>query len=611
MTTYRHTLIHSQVYRVQKMASRLHNQQDNNSNNSDDDEIAPKRQKMEVFQENTKTDLENDKIIQLLPSITESPLSYLPATVLSQIFSKIPEKQRLQEVQFVSKRWRHILNTSSACWNDKRFKLDRPFAAQSQRDEYEYMLQYLSRYGQFLTKLTISMNNRIKRENALKYYSKISTLINEKNLKFYCLKCFSMSNLRLDRKSWDDRRTVMVDVFVQMLERNLPMELERLHIHDLLLHPRDAVRVLEVLTLKFKNLVELDIEEIVSNREPEEEFIDLTVETPPETSPTSENDETEVESQNNSTPPVISISENSVEEREAIITDLRHWKDIKVPQALGNFLIQAKYLKKLILNYNYLSKSLFDTLLQNDHNPQVFAENLTDFHIRVDRTQDRLQDSNYNHLIPQANQEPPTITQFNKISKKYPNIRFSLSFEKEMRYQKHVQILGREVDKNLIYRLHRLELRGDTFTDTNGSEPSISQTLTKLVPKFSSSLSKLVIDWYSPVEYLSDEIFQVVRKCKNLTVFRIKSFLEFDVVCQLLNLVRFCEDLDHETMSEFEDFPDCVPIDMDNLPKKLKSLKIVRYCYQESEGESEEDQDWAEWREHNHIENEYGKVWKK
>jgi hypothetical protein len=301
-----------------------------------------------------------------------------------------------------------------------------------------------------------------------------------------------------------------------------------------------------------------------------------------------------------------STAEQVEVERNVSIIESRNIKDIQLPQAIGKFLMSAKHLRKFIVNYNYLSKPLFETLLHTKTGNN-FGKNLVDFHIRIDRTSNRSEEPyNTSSLIPAGNPDPAEIKQFSDISKQYPNIRFSLSFEKEMRYQKHMKILGKENDETLNFRLHRLELRGDTFTDTNGSEPSIGQTLTKIVPKFSHSLSKLVIDWYSPLEYLNEEIFKVVRTCKNLTVFRIKSFLEFDVVCQLLNLIRFCEDLDHETMSEFENFPDCVPIDMDNLPKKLKSLKIVRYFFHDNEyPDTDEDQDWAEWREHNHIENEY------
>merc|ERR1712032_1020072 len=167
-----------------------------------DESSAPKRQKMdgldtenfEKSDNSEKSDRDQDEKLE----------SILPANVLSLIFSKIPEKHRLTEVQFVSKRWYHILNTSSDCWPEKRFKLDRGQLAMSRRDEYEYMLQYLTRYGQFLSKLTISLNNRIKRENAIKLFSKLSNLLNEERVKFYCLKCLSISNLKLDRRPWDD-----------------------------------------------------------------------------------------------------------------------------------------------------------------------------------------------------------------------------------------------------------------------------------------------------------------------------------------------------------------------------------------------------------------------
>ena len=54
-----------------------------------------------------------------------------------------------------------------------------------------------------------------------------------------------------------------------MLEKNIPKELEKLHMHDLLLSPKDAVRVLDALTARFSDLQELDIEELVSNKQPE------------------------------------------------------------------------------------------------------------------------------------------------------------------------------------------------------------------------------------------------------------------------------------------------------------------------------------------------------
>jgi len=699
-----------------------------------DESSAPKRQKMDNLEGSDETDVgqgekqENIEktenfsyfggILEVKTSLTEmAPAKqledqepFLPANVLSLIFSKIPEKHRLTEVQFVSRRWHHIMNTSSECWPEKRFKLDRQLTT-SRRDEYEYMLQYLTRYGQFLSKLTISLNNRIKRENAIKLFSKLSDLLNEESVKFYCLKCLSISNLRLDRRPWDDRRTEMVDLYIRMLEKNIPKELEKLHMHDLLLSPKDAVRLIEALTNRFSDLQELDIEELVSTKQPEwadvtrtidvdqpleniirlspdelivvnsvgieeiaeeteghavvdpdfveslaeldrrlemqanpdlsellqnpdlSELLAITInndagseipeetdetseipEETDETSETEENDENNNEIESHFEPhptisellPLHNAAELAEIERNTKIREITHYKEVKIPQAIGTLLMKSKQLKKLIVNYNYLSKPLFETLL-NTKIKNNFGANLSDFHIRIDRTKNRIEgDSNaYNSLISSGHPNPPEIKQFSDISKKFPNIRFSLSFEKEMRYQKHIKILGRE-NEDLNFRLHRLELRGDTFTDTNGSEPSISQTLIKIVPKFSHSLSKLVIDWYSPLEYLNDEIFKVVKTCKNLTVLRIKSFLEFDVVCQLLNLVRFCEDLDHEQMSEFEDFPDCVPIDMDNLPKKLKSLKIVRYCFHDNEyPDTDEDQDWAEWREHNHIENEY------
>ena len=515
--------------------------------------------------------------------------------------------------------------------------------------------------------------------------------------------------------------------------------------HDLLLSPKDAVRVLDALTARFSDLQELDIEELVSNKQPEwadttrtidvdqplenlirtgpdeliavddfeideideeteghavdpdfmevslaeldrqlemqanpdlsellqnpdlSELLAITIDNfsagevlretdaiseTEENHETNENDENienneiQLEFQPHPTVSELLPLHNAAElaeiVRNAKIQEITHQKDVKIPQAIGSFLMKSKQLRKMIVNYNYLSKPLFESLLNTKMNNN-FGANLSDFHIRIDRTKNRIEGdfNSYNSLISSGHPNPPEIKQFSDISKRFPNVRFSLSFEKEMRYQKHIKILGRE-SEDLSFRLqggfaeisylakttmflsqeiifghfynivtkplcaHRLELRGDTFTDTNGSEPSISQTLIKIVPKFSHSLSKLVIDWYSPLEYLNDEIFKVVRTCKNLTVFRIKSFLEFDVVCQLLNLVRFCEDLDHEQMSEFEDFPDCVPIDMNNLPKKLKSLKIVRYCFHDNEyPDVDEDQDWAEWREHNHIENEY------
>jgi len=410
---------------------------------------------------------------------------------LSLIFSKISEKDRLTEVQFVSRRWHHIMNTSSECWPEKRFKLDRQLTT-SRRDEYEYMLQYLTRYGQFLSKLTISLNNRIKRENAIKLFSKLSDLLNEESVKFYCLKCLSISNLRLDRRPWDDRRTEMVDLYIRMLEKNIPKELEKLHMHDLLLSPKDAVRLMEALTSRFSDLQELDIEELVSTKSPEwtdvtrtidvdeplenminmgpgevivlsdqgiddfdeeteghavdpdfeaseqslaqldrhlellanpdlsellqnpdlSELLAITInndaggESPEETDETSETEENEENNANNNetqsihfeTPSILNlhptVSEllplhNAAElaeiERNAKIQEITHYKDVKIPQSIGLFLMKSKQLRKIILNYNYLSKPLFETLLNTKMNNH-FGANLSDFHIRIDRT---------------------------------------------------------------------------------------------------------------------------------------------------------------------------------------------------------------------------------
>lgn len=479
-------------------------------NIGNDESSAPKRQKMDKSDKTSENvgqgeKLENTEktenfqfggILEIKTSLTginpvkqldEDQEPFLPANVLSLIFSKIPEKDRLTEVQFVSRRWHHILNTSSECWPEKRFKLDRQLTT-SRRDEYEYMLQYLTRYGQFLSKLTISLNNRIKRENAIKLFSKLSDLLNEESVKFYCLKCLSISNLRLDRRPWDDRRTEMVDLYIRMLEKNIPKELEKLHMHDLLLSPKDAVRVLDALTARFSDLQELDIEELVSNKQPEwadttrtidvdqplenlirtgpdeliavddfdideideeteghavdpdfmevslaeldrqlemqanpdlsellqnpdlSELLAITIdnfaagEVPEETDAISETEENHETNENDENienneiqlefQPHPTVSEllplhNAAElaeiVRNAKIQEITHQKDVKIPQAIGSFLMKSKQLRKMIVNYNYLSKPLFESLL-NTKMTNNFGANLSDFHIRIDRT---------------------------------------------------------------------------------------------------------------------------------------------------------------------------------------------------------------------------------
>lgn len=535
--------------------------------------LPRKRQRIDSSSTDEKNEIEDE--------------SFLPANVLSRIFAKIPESDLLKEVQFVSKRWYRIVNTSSSCWTEKRFKLDTLLTGRnrSRASEYEYMRHYLSRYGRYLRKLTISLNGRtINREQTLQFINNMQQLIDDSNAKFYCLKCLSLSNLRLERRAWDDRRAEMIEVYAKLLDKHVPRRLERLHMNDVLVKPAVAARLLDILSARFYGLRELDIEELISSREPDRELDQIII----EDGQTGE-----------------FVSQPGESERiEREVVEFREARDIIVPDSLARFLMKAKNLRKIIVNYNYLTETLFERLLTKS-NDNHFGQNLIDFHIRIDHNRCRLLDAFDHTGNSPSHPNPPTLRQFSEMSHKFPRIRFSLSFEKEMRYQKHVKILGGEAEQ-LNFRLHRLELRGDAFTDTNGMEPSISQTLTKILPRYGENLSKLVINWYSPLEYLNEEIFKVVKASKNLSVLRLKLFMDFEVVCKLLNLVRFCEDLDHEVMSEFEDFPDCVPMDMTNLPRNLKVLKITRCCYHENDfGEGEDDPDWAEWRENNHIETEY------
>lgn len=235
-----------------------------------------------------------------------------------------------------------------------------------------------------------------------------------------------------------------------------------------------------------------------------------------------------------------------------------------------------------------------------------FGRHLTDIHIRVDHVRlPRMGHDNFDQNNPQ-HPHPPTLEQFAQMTRRFPNIRFSISFEREMRYARHAQIMGGE-HALASFRLHRLELRGDAFSDTSANEPSLSATMVKILPRYGDYLNKLVLDWYSPVEYLNTELFALLKSCQHLAVLKMKLFIEFDVVCKLLNLIRFCnDDLEQEEISEFSDFPECIPNDMTTLPRKLKKLTITRYCFEDHDDDMvDDDPDWAEWNEHNHLENEY------
>jgi len=518
----------------------------------------------------------------------ETAQLFLPCTVLEKIFEFLPENDLLNEVQFVNKHWHHVVNTSSACFSSKMFRLDKLLSGRRTKpQQYEYMCKYLARYGKFLKKLTISMNGRtINRDQTLQFLTHLDNLFSEQDVRFYRLKKLSLSNLRLERHPWRDRRSEMTELFIKILKQHVPASLERLWVHDVLLEPQAAVQVIDVLSDRLSGLQELDLEELITTREPDRDLEAIITE--------QENGE---------------LLEQTLRGEQNEMRRFREARDTTVPRALAGFLCKAASLRKLILNYTYLTESLVETILAKSPT-NCFGKSLTDFHIRVDHMRTpRIVHDNFDLTNP-IHPNPPTLKQFSQLTAQHPAVRFSVSFEREMRYEKHRQVLGGgETPESEIFRLHRLEIRGDAFSDTTGNEPSLSTTMIRIVPNYGRYLNKLVLDWYNPVEYLNEEIFKVLDSCPNLTVLKMKLFMEFSVVKELLNMVRFCEELTQEQIVEFEDFPECIPCDMTKLPRKLKVLKIVRYCFESHEDEfgepMEDDSEWIEWKEFNHIENEY------
>lgn len=489
---------------------------------------------------------------------------------------------------------------------------------------------------------------------------------------------FTFSAFRLNQMAWNPRngptyRDRIHAVLIKILGKFiLPNNLKILKLNDLSLDPKQACSLILIIWKRYAQKLEvLDLEDICHERPPpfaattQRVFNNFTmVENEDGDFELVEEEDQLVSTRNSSRrsslsprSPLLSTRSSNLEpiEEGEISTnppprnarqpetklELFVRYQAKIPKALGQVLSNCKYLKKIYVNYSYLSENTLEQMLRPYSN---FGEHLEEFHIRVDPPL-------ANHSIfMETNQElqrlqeiypisSPSVHQFSAISEKFPNIKFSFSFESELHYARHLKVLadpleeieGFQVSKPTNFRLHRLEIRGDQDLDLSGSgSENVNTTLLKILPNFSHCLKKLIISvspnlrgssWaellrrgtnsnenqpqereiYNP-NRLDTGIIHVLKYCHNLQYLRFKGHLKWKTIEQMMTLIHYSND--NLTESQIKNFnkdnnqgnwPETLPIDeyknldLVNLPRKLKKLYITRITDRHDIGQRERD----------------------